>query len=200
MDSRTTRLLIAAILVVALAAGAVWLALARTAEEPAARVPSGSQPSAVASAAPATPPAGSVAGTASAGASAGGPSAGSSQPQAPATLRPAEPGAPLAQITSPPQESVWAFKPDRYDEGARIELEFRPYGTGPGSLGASVIALVDSARPLSGGEVPELAGRNVVLVVGDTTVVEGGTYRGIGVVTLRGDRSVVVLQSATLSR
>lgn len=113
------------------------------------------------------------------------------------TQKPAQDGAALAQITQPPAETVWAFKPDKYADGARLNLVFRPYGMGPASLGESVVVLVSTSTPaVKGQNVPDLVGRNAVLVLGSANVKEGGTYKAVGVITTRGDRSVIVLESA----
>jgi len=127
----------------------------------------------------------------------GGSGGSSEMPNAPTSVKPAAENAPLEQIMQPPAETVWAFKPGKYTDGARIEMVFRPYGTGPSSIGESVVVLVSAASPtVKGQSVPELVGRNVVLVLGSTTVAKGGTYEAVGAITTRGDRSVIVLQSA----
>lgn len=116
-------------------------------------------------------------------------------------VQPAPAGQPLKQITQAPESTMWAFKPDTYAEGTRIALQFEPYGIGPASLGESVVVRVNTARPLeSGVKVPELAHRNVVLVLGSTQVSVGGTYEGVGVITLRGDRACIVLAEARATK
>ncbi len=161
-------------------------ALAPSAEETGSQVMTGSP-----SGDPTTRPPGSTP-----GASPGEPGA---QPGSSATIKPAADGATLEQITQPPDNTVWAFKAGAYSDGARVELVFRPYGVGPASMGKSVAVSVISAKPTSGDQsVPALSGRNAVLVLGATEVDVGGTYEGVGVVTTRGDRSVIVLQSASL--
>jgi len=128
------------------------------------------------------------------GQSSGGSAAG---PGAPGAIKPAAENAALTQITQPPNETVWAFKPEKYTDGARIELVFQPYGIGPSSLGESVVVLVSAAHPaVKGQNVPALVGRSVVLVLGQTEIAKGGTYEAVGVITTRGDRSVIVLESA----
>lgn len=148
---------------------------------------------------PATPPSGEASVTPPHGGPSGDGATASPKPTAP-PLEPAADGAALEQITQPPAETVWAFVLGTYTEGARIELRFRPYGIGPGSLGESVAVAVVSAKPVSADQkTPALTGKNAVIVLGASKVEVGGTYSGIGVVTTRGDRSVIVLESAKRS-
>jgi len=101
----------------------------------------------------------------------------------------------------PPAETVWAFKPDTYADGTRLNLVFRPYGMGPASLGESVVVLVSASTPaVKGQNIPDLVGRNAVLVLGTSSVKAGGTYKAVGVVTTRGDRSIIVLENAELTK
>jgi len=197
MRSTAGKLVAAVLAAVAVAAIAYAVfAFARTPgqEPPSAAKPPGSQSSAEQSASagttnaaggrPMTPAQGGMSGDAA------------PKPAAPA-LEPAASGVPLKQITEPPAETVWAFVAGTYTEGARVELEFRPYGIGPASLGESVVVAVSTAKPVSVEQkTPQLSGKNAVLVLGDTKVDVGGHYRGFGVITTRGDRSVIVLERA----
>jgi len=107
----------------------------------------------------------------------------------------AEPGAELSRLSTPPEKSLWAFAAGTYEPGVRIAIEFEPYGVGPSSFGASVVALVSSAEPEdSSAKAPDLAGRNVVLILGDSVVDAGGRYEGVAVTQAQGDRVVLVLE------
>lgn len=107
----------------------------------------------------------------------------------------AAPGAELARLTSPPEESLWAFAAGTYQPGVRVAVEFEPYGIGPSSFGESIVALVSSAELEDASvKAPELEGRNVVLIVGDSAVDSGGRYRGVAVTRAEEDRLVLVLE------
>jgi hypothetical protein len=112
---------------------------------------------------------------------------------------PAAPGRTLSALSTPPARSLWALSADSYDADVEIEVEFQPYGTGPSSFGPSIVALVTvSSHQGSEQRVPELDGRNVVFIVGDTTVKVGGHYAGTAVTRLQDDRIVFVLKQASL--
>ncbi len=113
------------------------------------------------------------------------------------TGQPAPVGTALAPMSQPPVKSLWALSPSSYDEGVEIRVEFSPYGIGPSAFGPSIVVLVTSAQAQTG-RVPDLTGRNVVFLVGDTSVKSGGRYRGAVVTRAKDDRIVFVLTGATL--
>ena len=111
------------------------------------------------------------------------------------TEQPAAAGSVLASLSAPPERSLWALSDKSYDAGVELAVEFEPYGIGPSSLGPSIVARVSSATARgSSGRVPELAGRNVVFVLGESVVETGGHYAGTAVTTAKGDRVVLVLK------
>lgn len=111
-----------------------------------------------------------------------------------APAAPAPAGAPLPRVTAPPEKTLLALGTDAYAEGLRIAVVFEPYGTGPDLDGPSVVARVIEATPEGDAKAaPDLAGRNVVFVLGEAKVDAGGRYRGVAVTKRQDDRLVLVL-------
>ena len=123
------------------------------------------------------------------------PAAGKKAPPG-ASYTPAASGEELRPLSDPPAQSVWAVSPDSYDEGVELAIRFEPYGYGPDEYGTSVVAhvsAVESDYPAA--RVPELEGRNVILVMERARVETGGEYSGTVVTQLRGGKIIFVLES-----
>jgi len=115
-----------------------------------------------------------------------------------APVEPASEGAELVRLTNPPEKTLWALSADTYAAGVRITVEFQPYGIGPSSFGPSVVVLVTSAEAEDpSAKAPDLEGRNVIFLLGDSVVDKGGTYEGVAVTQAQGDRVVLVLEDVT---
>lgn len=112
-----------------------------------------------------------------------------------APVGPAPEGAELVRLTNPPEKTLWAVSAETYSAGVRIAVEFQPYGIGPSSFGPSVVVLVTSAEAEDpSAKAPDLEGRNVVFLLGDSVVDQGGTYEGIAATQAQGDRVLLVLE------
>jgi len=106
----------------------------------------------------------------------------------------AVPSAELPRLTTPPEKTLWALAPEACDAGVRVAVEFEPYGVGPSLFGPSIVAKVTSAESdSSSAKTPDLAGRNVVLLLGESVVDAGGRYRGVALTKVQQDRVVLVL-------
>ena len=115
-----------------------------------------------------------------------------------APVEPAPEGAELVRLTNPPEKTLWALSADTYSAGVGIAVEFQPYGIGPSSFGPSVVVLVTSAEAEdASAKAPDLEGRNVIFLLGDSAVDKGGTYEGVAVTQAQGDRVVLVLEDVT---
>jgi hypothetical protein len=106
-------------------------------------------------------------------------------------------GVELERLSTPPERSLWALSPDSYDAGAEVKVRFETYGLGPESFGPSVVTRVTQATPAdSSARLPDLNGRNVIFVTGETTVETGGAWEATAITRLSGDRIVFVLTEA----
>jgi hypothetical protein len=104
-------------------------------------------------------------------------------------------GVALEPLSGPPERSLWALSADTYASGVEVSVEFEPYGIGPCSEGPSVVVRVASAKPSdSAAKIPDLAGRNVVFLLGDSVVDKGGRYAGTAVTRAQDDRVLLVLK------
>lgn len=118
-----------------------------------------------------------------------------------ASRAPASTGATLARLTEPPKETLVAVSPDKCDEGVVFTILFEPYGIGPGSFGPSIVAKVVSAKAEEGpAKFPDIAGRNVVLVLGELEVPAGGLHTAKGRTAKRDDMVYFKLTEVTPAR
>lgn len=201
---------VSCVVLVVIAAAAVWAAV--DGSDPGVESGPGGTTEASSAAASATPdPGGSAVATAQAGAPegsgrttstppphAGRDSSAQGSPAGSAPEQPAASGDELVELTQAPYKTLRAFPADAYEPGASAEITFRPFGFGPSSFGPSVVVLVESAEQDSGSAgLPDLAGRNLVLLRSATTFTTGGVYRGRIALVPREDRLVFELSSAT---
>lgn len=109
----------------------------------------------------------------------------------------AEAGKPLKRVVKPPEHTLAMLDPNVAKAGTSYEIVFKPYGTGPRSGGLTVAALVVTAKLRDpGAKAPDLAGRNVLLVLSDGEVVEnGGSYRATLTLTKRGETLLPVVSN-----
>lgn len=94
--------------------------------------------------------------------------------------RPAESGARLATITTPPDKTLAMLAADSIDESARYAITFRPYGKARLSSAGLVINIVTSTPLNDEAKDRSFANRNVFAAFGDkeaTDIALGGTYR-----------------------
>jgi len=117
------------------------------------------------------------------------------------SVRPAAPGERLERLEAPPDRSLWAMTPESCDADVAVRMVFEPYGIGPGSLGPSVVVRVVSASASDpSAKLPELAGKNVVLVLGGVRVETGGAWEGTAMTRLRDGQVILELQEARRSK
>ncbi|MDP2232499.1 MAG: hypothetical protein Q8K89_02605 [Actinomycetota bacterium] len=109
----------------------------------------------------------------------------------------AEPGKPLKRVVKPPEHTLAMLDPNVAKAGTSYEIVFKPYGTGPQSGGLTVAALGVTAKLRDlGAKAPDLAGRNVLLVLSAGEVVEvGGSYRATLTLIERGDTLLPVVSN-----
>ena len=109
----------------------------------------------------------------------------------------AEAGKPLKRVVQPPEHTLAMLDPNVAKAGTSYEIVFKPYGTGPQSGGLTVAALVVTAKLRDpSAKAPDLAGRNVLLVLSSGEVVEnGGSYRATLTLTERDETLLPVVSN-----
>jgi hypothetical protein len=105
---------------------------------------------------------------------------------------PAKSGAALKQLMQAPEKTMLALPADKYASGLKASVVFEPYGMGPPSFGRSIAVNLISFDPGDSG-LPDLKGRNVVLVLDGVTVDSGGRYSGRVTTRVFGDQTALML-------